>query len=79
MAHVLISAAYIDLPHQINLQTQKDEIMQFSSTCVTRALQDRDHDIQTKTVDMEQHMQEELDKISKAMIVCLFLIPQLQR
>ena len=55
---------------QCNMQAQRDELLQLANANLASALQQHDNEVGIKTADMEQRMQQELDRMSKAMMVC---------
>jgi len=53
------------------MQAQRDELLQLANANLASGLQWHGNEMEIKTADMEQHMQQELDRASKAMMVCL--------
>ncbi|KAG6375694.1 hypothetical protein JVT61DRAFT_3268 [Boletus reticuloceps] len=50
------------------IQAQRNDLEQFSHTNLANALQERDRDIEMKTIEMERRLQDEVGKLSQAIM-----------
>jgi len=56
------------------MQAQRDELLQLANANLASMLQWHGNEMEIKTADMEQRMRQELDRASKAMMVCLLCL-----